>query len=318
MKLSIIVPIYNVEQYLRECLESIVSQQVEDIEVILVDDGSKDQSSLIMEDFYQRYPNLFTCIHKPNGGLGDARNAGVKLALGEYIAFIDSDDFFADGALKKLLDCANHSDADIFCFDFYWYYSEENKQARKLLPRQFSKLNDHTFVLSDPSACFKIIRRKIYEEANITFPNRLWYEDLATTPAYALYTKKIAYLEEPLINYRQRPESIMSQDKYSPRLLEINESIRMINEKLKGSEYQEEMEYLALYQLCYNASSRFFAVNGDQEYKKCLQTLEELYPNWQKNSYYQRKPKAFRLYCQLVAKEKFAMAKLLIKLRGLR
>lgn len=316
MKISVIVPIYNVEAYLRECLDSILNQKIEDMEAILVNDGSTDQSGNIMNEYQQKYPKLFTCIHKPNGGLGDARNTGAALAKGEYLAFLDSDDFYCEGALQKLLYFAKSKEADIVCCDFYWYYDEQNKEVRKTLPREFHKMDAKTYILSNPSAWNRIVKREVYEKVKTTFPPRLWYEDLATTPAFVLATQKIAYLEEPCINYRQREQSIMAQSKYSPRLLEINQAIKLIDAKLRNSEYQKEMEYLAFFQLLYYASFRFLEFHESKAFEECLLTLEELYPNWRENPYYLTKPKAFKLYCQFLQKRQFKLAKLLIKLRG--
>lgn len=316
MKISVIVPIYNVEEYLRECLDSIVCQKVDGLEAILVNDGSTDRSGKIMDEYQQKYPDLFTSIHKANGGLGDARNCGAALAKGEYLAFLDSDDFYCEGALEKLLCFAISKDVDIICYDFYWYYDENNKELRKTLPREFHKMDEKSYILSNPSAWNKIVKREVYNQVKTSFPPRLWYEDLATTPAYVLATKKIAYLEEPLVNYRQREQSIMAQTKYSPRLLEINDAIQMIDEKLKRSEYQSEMEYLAFFQLLYYASFRFLEFNETKSFEKCILTLERLYPSWMENPYYLAKPKAFKLYCHFLKKRQFHLAKLLIRIRG--
>ncbi len=113
-KVSVIVPVYNVEQYLRKCVDSILNQSYTNLEIILVDDGSKDGSYGICEE-YRAKDDRVIVIHKVNGGLSDARNAGLDIATGEYIAFIDSDDYYADDAIENLVSGTIDGKADIVC-----------------------------------------------------------------------------------------------------------------------------------------------------------------------------------------------------------
>ena len=124
---SLIIPVYNVEQYLPKCLESIAAQTLKGFEVILVDDGSTDHSLEILRGFARRFPN--TCvIHQENGGVSKARNAGIQAARGEYIAFMDSDDYIAPLYLQRLYESAKKYRADMVCCSYYRYNAVRSVQ----------------------------------------------------------------------------------------------------------------------------------------------------------------------------------------------
>lgn len=314
MKLSIIIPIYNVEQYLRRCLDSLVHQNCER-EVLLINDGSPDNSQRIMDEYVSKYPDIFKGYTKPNGGLGDTRNYGAALAQGEYLLFLDSDDFYEDHCLEGLIHYADENKADLVCFDYYWYYSDHNKSVRKSLPSYLNEMNDHTYILSDPSACFKLIRKDVYQQNQIMFPS-IWYEDLATTLKYISFCKKLCYYEKPLYNYRQREGSITSKETFSPRTMEIMNAMKEEILLYKNTKYHTEIEYLSIFQLAYFASFRFLRFKEDQRLTQCLDMLEEYFPEWRKNSYYKQRPIAFKLYCECLMHHQFGLCRFMAKMRG--
>ena len=125
MKLSYIIPVYKVEKYLEECVESILSQTMNDYEMILVDDGSPDSCPAICDRFAEEYPDKIRVIHKENGGLASARNAGLEVATGDYIFFVDSDDYLSEDRVKELYEKAVEFDADILQTS-YFTLNEEN------------------------------------------------------------------------------------------------------------------------------------------------------------------------------------------------
>lgn len=314
MKLSIIVPIYNVEAYLRRCLDSLVNQNVER-EVLLINDGSPDHSQDIIDEYVSRYPDIFKGITKKNGGLGDTRNLGASLATGEYLLFIDSDDFYEDHCLEGLIEYADEKKADLVCFDYFWYYADDNKSVRKSLPSYLSEMNHHTYLLSDPSACFKLIRRELYLKNNIQFPS-IWYEDLATTLKYSSFVDTIEYYEKPLYNYRQRVGSITSKEVFSPKTLHIMQAMNEEIKVYKNTEYHSEIEYLSIFQLAYFSSFRFLRFKEDKKLIQCLDMLEHEFPEWRKNRYYQSRPIAFKLYCECLMRHLFGLCRLMAKARG--
>ena len=127
-KVSVIVPFYNVEDYIEKCIKSLLNQTLDDLEIILVNDGSKDNSESIAKKYLNEYPKKIIYLEKENGGLGDARNYGIPYAKGEYIAFIDSDDYVEKDMYEQMLKKAEEEQSDMVECDFWWEYSEENKK----------------------------------------------------------------------------------------------------------------------------------------------------------------------------------------------
>ncbi len=207
--ISVIVPVFNVEQYLSDCINSIIDQTYSDFELILVDDGSTDLSGTICDE-YTKKDKRIKCFHKTNGGLSDARNFGMSKAKGEYYTFIDSDDFIGKNYLSLLIDMVAKYNVKMSVIRFGEFYSEEDfvenvgdsylvdrtTAFEYMLTRQFFGL----------SACGKIYHRSLFED--IKYPKGYLYEDLFTTP-YVLYKcDKIAYSDSVQYFYRKRENSI--------------------------------------------------------------------------------------------------------------
>ena len=127
IKVSIIVPAYNVEQYIEKCLQSLVNQTLEEIEIIVVNDGSTDKTKQKIQQFIDKYPQKMKCYDKPNGGLSDARNYGLPYAQGKYIGFIDSDDYVELNMFEEMYKKAEEEKSDMVECDFIWEYPNKQK-----------------------------------------------------------------------------------------------------------------------------------------------------------------------------------------------
>lgn len=243
-KFSIIVPCYNVEKYLNQCVESLCGQTLEDIEIILVDDGSPDNSGKICDEWANKDSRI-TVIHKPNGGVSAARNDGLKIAKGEYVLFCDSDDWMALDALEKLYTAGVSENADVVIGDYYQVYSNKtilasfhNKQfctsdkvfikdlirynfSRKYCPLPNRKIPSFGY----GSPWNKAVRRDLLLKENIQFDVTVKgiYDDLLYS-AYVLATaSKVCYIKSPIYYYRILQTSITRT--YKANLLEINQAI---------------------------------------------------------------------------------------------
>ena len=173
---SIIVPVYNVEEYLAECVDSLIDQTYESIEIILVDDGSKDKSGEIC-DFYKEKDNRVKVIHKINGGLSEARNVGLKCAVGTYIMFIDSDDFINHNMVQELYKAISDTDSDIAACGFYKFtvlgeivQDEEELKSTimsgvHLCKRLYKGENEDIAFI----ACNKLYKRDLFIKYNVEF-----------------------------------------------------------------------------------------------------------------------------------------------------
>lgn len=222
-KISVIIPIYNVEKYLSVCLESVINQSYQNLEIILVDDGSTDACPKICDE-YAAKDNRIKLIHKKNGGLSDARNIGVKHATGNLISFVDSDDVIALDFYEKLINILEENDADIVECGFRKFYNEKElsfvtkkyQQAVELFETEIAIEQIFTGLLS------VVVWNKLYKKQIVDcleFPiNRINEDEFWTYKVFAK-AKKIVKIQEELYYYRQQPESIIGKQ-YSIRRLD--------------------------------------------------------------------------------------------------
>lgn len=244
-KISAVVPVYNVEKYLPECLDSLVSQTLRDIQIILVDDGSSDASGGICDD-YAAKDGRIRVIHKINGGVSAARNDGMDAADGEYVLFCDSDDWMEPDAFEKLYQAGRECGADIVIGDVYQSENGQEKLARFYKERFVTE--DREFIEGMIQANFyrtycpmppkegpafgyyggpwnKAVRLSMLRDGNIRFDARVKgiYDDILYTAHILASAQRIAYIAEPVYHYRIIPSSITRT--YKPNALEINDAI---------------------------------------------------------------------------------------------
>ena len=223
MKFSVIIPVYNVEKYIKKCLESVLNQTFNDYEIIVVDDETPDKSIEIVEEIAQSHPEKINIVHQKNKGLGGARNTGVSVATGEYIVFIDSDDYIENNMLSKINQTVNKTPCDIVMFNFY----EVSESGEKLSTQTIFKENKLCqtkedkieLLLAPPCAWNKVFRREFYIASNVLFPEKTLYEDVVTRILTAK-ANNICLLNDYFYNYVQRKGSIMNST-VSPRVIDI-------------------------------------------------------------------------------------------------
>lgn len=225
--ISIVVPVYNVEKYLNRCIDSIINQTYSNIEIILVNDGSKDNSGNIC-DSYAAKDERIKVIHKENGGLSDARNVGIENSTGEYMCFIDSDDFISDKMIEKMREKIMNTHSDIvICNRIHFYNEREQHIKYKIIEgnlimnaeEAIKELN--SFRYFDMSACSKLYKSSLFEK--LKFPKGKLSED-----AYIMYllfdnSNKITYFSDPLYYYYQRQNSISKDSKINYDFIEAAE-----------------------------------------------------------------------------------------------
>ena len=228
--ISIIVPVYKVEKYLEKCIESILTQTYKNIEVILVDDGSPDNCPAIC-DRYAVKDNRIRVIHKKNGGLSDARNAGLAVAKGDFISFIDSDDFVSKDFCELLLEASIKEKADMAICNYLVVDEDGNLiQEKNLhLPIKDGCINSQEFIKGYCGkygwyyviACNKIYKKKLFE--NIKYPIGKQHEDAFVIHHLAKQCNRIACIKKGLYFYVQRKGSIMSH--ISIRNMDLGEAL---------------------------------------------------------------------------------------------
>lgn len=314
MKVSVIVPVYNVEKYIKKCLDSLVEQTLKQIEIIIVNDGATDQSQEVIDQYCARYENILS-FSKMNGGLSDARNYGMKYARGEYIAFVDSDDYIEKDMLEKLYEKAESENLDIVVCDTCMEYSGYSYTLKSNL--HFTDDPVRAYVFASPMACTRLVRRTIMEK--FSFQKGILYEDLNVTPTYIIETRKVGFLEEPLYHYVQRENSIMNQADFNIRLLDIFKVISHVKEVFEAhgmyEEFHEEIEYLYLIHLLRSAVLRFLQYKNAKKYLKQINTIiAQEFPCWKKNSYLKKSSLKFKIVCYLAFYKQYTLLRLLNRL----
>lgn len=253
MRFSIVIPVYNVEEFLPECMASILANDCSDCEIILVDDGSTDGVSPALCDSYaQAHPDLVRVIHQPNGGPGSARNTGLEAARGEYIFFVDSDDTIAPESLAVLSRAVEQTHADIYTFQMAAYQLGGPKRPMIIAApteHPVSLLERPELLLSMPAIWARIWRRDLFLNLSIRFPQRSWVgEDLRTVPKLLAVASRIVVLPEVLYFYLQRPGSLMRTEH-----LERNRDVIRAFEDLVDWFQKHGLLYLYRNELCYMA-----------------------------------------------------------------
>jgi len=212
--ISVIIPIYNVEQYLRRCLDSIVNQTYTNLEIILVDDGSPDKCPQICDE-YASGDNRIIVIHKENGGLSDARNAGLDICKGEFISFVDSDDWVSLEYINELYSTIKETLADIAIINHKHVTTPSSKEIQKRQHIKFFSKQQALFeLIAKQHQPFVVSWGKLYRKNlfnNIRFPVGKYHEDEFTSHLLISKASKITYSSKILYFYYQRPNSITKQ-----------------------------------------------------------------------------------------------------------
>lgn len=303
-KVSIIVPVYNVERYIVRSMDSLVNQTLKDIEIIVVNDGSTDNSKKLIEIYQEKYPNKIKLVDKENGGLSDARNYGIPHATGEYIAFLDSDDYVELDTYEKMYNKAKEDDSDLVECDFIWEYPDRKKIDTGKIYNNKKEMLTYARVV----AWNKLIKRSLIEEHKMEFPKGLRYEDVEFFYKMVPYYNKVSFVKETLIHYIQRSSSISNtQNERTKEIFTIMDNvIKYYKENNLYEEYKTELEYTyARLLLC----SSLFRITKIEDAKIRKQLLNETwtrlnneFPNWKKNEILKKDKSAKNFYMKTVNK----------------
>lgn len=221
-KISVIVPVYRVEQYLPQCVDSILAQTLSDIEVILVDDGSPDRCPAICDEYAARDSRV-RVIHQENGGLSAARNAGIERANGEYLCFIDSDDWISPEYCKRLWEAVNSTGADMAACRMARFSGEVREQGQVSFEPVEATVMEYADFLRrqmgrqiEMGVCNRLFHRSVFNTLRF-MPGRLHEDIVFAGDLLSLEGCRVAYVDLPLYDYRQREDSIVHQQVNSVR-----------------------------------------------------------------------------------------------------
>ena len=296
IKVSIVVPIYNLEDYIPRCLDALVNQTLQEIEILLVDDGSTDSAPQIIEDYRKRYPNKVRTFHKENGGEWSARTYGLKEAVGEYVGFIDSDDVPEITWAEKLYNAAKLNDADI-AFSGYDRIDLDSGKVVSVEMTQHGTMNkevdwnDDFIVYANPSLWNKIYRRELVKDSEF-LPFRGCNDTLFLIRAYMDGAKILTFIPDVLYHYYLRsssqihslgPKDIENLKKY---LLVLKSYSKQIGREEEYSEIFSCMAFLHLGISWAFMLSYYPDVNLRKELKGITNYLDLNFREWRHSRFY--------------------------------
>lgn len=291
-KVSIIVPVYNTEKYLHKCLDSLVNQTLDDIEIVIVNDGSKDSSPEIIKEYMDKYPGKFNYASQENSGQAVARNKGVLMATGDFIGFLDSDDAAKPDMFEKMFKKAVETNSDMVVCD-YEYITD-----KQTILKQVKTFKDQRDMFID---CFvdpwnKLFKASVLKDNGITFPEGYFYEDTGWFIKCIPFVKKTEKINEVLVEHYKREGSSMTalDDKRVQHIFPVLQSVLdFYNEKNVYDVYSTELEYFISKILLCSSFRRISRVK-DKAIRKGLVDrtfafLGEKFPEYKLNNYYNGK-----------------------------
>lgn len=304
-KVSVIIPVYNTEKYLKDCLESVVNQTLQELEIILINDGSTDSSLSIMERYKEKYPERIQLLSKENGGQATARNMAIPLCHGEYIGFVDSDDYIEPTMYETMYKKALDTKADYVECD-YVNVKINDRGEQERIADYGSRVREYTGkrdMFIDPMLApwNKIYRRELLQNSEVIFPEGLIYEDTAFCLKAISLVDKFAFVPEKFVVHFFRGTSTMNVNK-SHKVADIFKVLKDViiyyKKQRLYEEYREELEYIIVKILLCSSLKRIAEIPDRRLRKRfCNDTwdmIQEYYPDYKNNQYMKDKSNIFR------------------------
>ncbi len=295
-KVSVIVPVYNTEKYLRKCLDSLVNQTLEGVEIVIVNDGSMDSSPEIIAEYMNKYPDRFVYASQENSGQAVARNKALKMCSGKYIGFLDSDDFVRTDMFERMYDKAVEENADYVACGYTDITYDEAGNEIELEHYVHSKLAHETkdmFFGALASPFLHLYKKEVLDSSGADFPEGVVYEDTAFYLDSIPYIKKLAVIDEPLAYRVRHSNSTMSTFKASKvrQIFSVLDySLDFYKKKGFFREYQRELEYFCVRVLLCSSMQRICKIEDKKERKalrkETLDYLDRNFPNRKTNGYF--------------------------------
>lgn len=314
-KVSIIVPNYNTEQYIGRCIESLVNQTYKNIEIIIVDDKSNDESLKIIKKYEEKFPNVLCIALNENKGVSTARNMGIKKATGDYIMFSDSDDWYELCAVEKMINAAHKMKSDFVTSNYY--INKNNKQIKVNACSYFSKnkiTKEEIISYMNLTSCSKLIKRDLFINNNILYPTDIKNcEELTVIPILAYLAEKPIAIDDALYNYYQREGSASNSTKKDVDFYEKTFS-RFIK-YLDNKKYKEEIEFRAIEHFLYSKTLVMIKSKySKKEIKKHIYDFKNKYKNFINNKYLNQFSLPKRIFIKTISKNNIFFAKVLAEL----
>lgn len=283
---SIIIPAYNCQEFIGQCLDSILAQTYQSIEIIIVNDGSTDNTLQVLNKYVDNHPKLIKVYSVPNGGQGRARNFAVEQAIGKYLLFIDSDDYLEKTMIETLVEAVENNNSTFAICAYSRVTPEGTLLFNEMDPKYKEIININT------SPWNKLFIRELWIENDVRFSEGLWYEDLEAVLKYLPHVKNPVWISTPLYNYVQRETSSINQyDHRVEDIFSVMNNVYTYYEQFGYLEkYYDELEYFFIMHLIFGHLSRCVSEkdeNKRQQYiKKTKDYIEDKFPDYYKNKYF--------------------------------
>lgn len=308
-KISVIIPCYNVEKYINKCLDSVLNSTFKDIEIIAIDDGSVDSTYEILKE-YEKKDSRVVISTKKNTGQANTRNIAINKASGEYLLFLDSDDYIDTDMIEELYNKVKEG-YDIAVCDAKGVDLSGNI-LNTIVFNEYSNNSIKNYIINSSGPCWKLIKKDIIINNNLYFYEGHIYEDIAVVPSWGIYANSIGYVPNKYYYYLIRNNSTMNQTAYNKKLEDIFDSLDNLT-SLFNNKYNTELEYIYIDHLLHAASLRFFKFNKIDMLGKIVEIIKNRYPNWKKNTYYKKQNIKYKIVCNLFYKKNYKLLNLILK-----
>lgn len=307
-KVSIIVPCYNVEATIERCIDSLKKQTFKNIEVLLIDDGSKDDTKkIILKNIESN--TKFKYIYKENGGVSSARNLGITKATGTYLSFVDSDDYLEKTFIESLYNAIIENETDFAITNIKRIY--KNKVS-------YNKVKNQSDIYKYTAPWNKLYKKELFDKYNLKFPEGVWYEDVSVSAKVNLITSNNYALDDNYFyNYVQNKNSLIHT--YDDRIFDIFKVLEDVEVFYIENDLKEELEtYIEFLYIYHVLVGTIFRSSFHNDFNKLMikdiiSKVEIKYPDWNKNINIKELPLSFKLYLKLVKNKQISLLYFLLK-----
>ena len=292
--ISVIIPAYNAKDYIRTCLDSVLQQTFQDFEIIAVNDGSKDNTLDILNEYKEKHPEKLHVISQENQGLSVTRNNGAAAAKGEYIFFLDSDDYLKKETFALMYNKAKEHNSDMVCCNVDLIYPDKvvGVSAKVTARSQQLTLEEKKTLFSMyPIVCNKLYKREIFTKLQMRFLSGIWFEDVLFNTTLIPYLNSVDYVQEYLYEYLQRPTSITYT--YSDKLRDFHTVLEKTMEFYQShglfEDYKDELEYMYARYMFATYIKRLSKAKDLKRFRQGIafarREVTSHFPNYRKNPY---------------------------------
>lgn len=319
---SLIVPVYQIEEFLPKCVSSVLAQSCQDYELLLVDDGSPDGCGELCDEYARRYPSVRT-VHQENGGAGAARNHGIHLAKGEYLLFLDGDDYLSPNLLADLKVVIDATPADLILFGAF--VERNGREVGQL--HESVEPNRLLSVKDTPNLYFGVMapwnrayRRCLFTDSDVTFATKVWYEDIRVVTKLLALAQTALRLPGCYYHYLQREGSAMN-NRNSDRNVQILEAFDDIVNWYRAhglyAAHREEITFQAIEHILLAATVRVLLIDPKHPLIEEFRSyMERSFPDFRANPYLSRLSRSKRLAYSLLLKKRYRTVRLLFRIKN--